>query len=183
MFLSTGMLVLLLTTQAGSSAPSSKPKPMQPSPSDRALQPQDVGQEGPTLPPEMSSRLAIERAEDEHRKILETANQVGDLTAEIRQRYTERGNLSGDDIKKLGTVEKLAKRILEHAGGEVVNEAEGKPEQISLASALEQLSTAGASVKKSICTNTRFVVSASIIADSNEIIHLAQFIRHVQKAR
>ncbi|HEU4389628.1 MAG TPA: hypothetical protein VFV34_17620, partial [Blastocatellia bacterium] len=173
MFLSAGALVLLLAFQSGSSNPNSKPKPIQPS--DRAAQEE---QDGPNLPPEMSARLAIERAEGEHRKILETANQVGDLTAEIRQRYSERGNLNSDDLKKLGTVEKLAKRILDHSGGELVSDNEGKPEQISLATALEQLSTAGANVKKNICANTRFVVSASIIADSNEIIHLAQLIRH-----
>ena len=185
MFLTSYLLTVALTLcSSGSITQLVKPRvlqsPSQSGPPTATVTPE---QEGPNLPSEMNTRILIEREENAHRKILETANQVGDLTSEIHKDYVERGNLSDGDFKKLNTVEKLAKRILDHVGGERVDERAANNEELSMASAVEHLSTTGASIKKNIITNTRFVVSASVIADSNELIHLAQFIRRAQKTK
>jgi hypothetical protein len=44
------------------------------------------------------------------------------------------------------------------------------------------MSVAAANIQKSMKVQTRFVVSATVIANSNEVISLAQFIRHSIKA-
>src|ERR1044072_304871 len=70
-----------------------------------------------SLPPEMRVRLAIERADNAHHKVVEDAQKLNDLSCQIAKRYEEKKQLSSDDLKDVGTIEKLAKRILEFAGG------------------------------------------------------------------
>jgi len=43
------------------------------------------------------------------------------------------------------------------------------------------LNTTSADVANSITKGTRFVVSAAVISNSNEVIHLAQYIRRAEK--
>jgi uncharacterized alpha-E superfamily protein len=135
----------------------------------------------PNLPEDMRIRMAIERAEDEHRKILESAKQLGELSDSLAKYYHEHGQLSAEEVKKLSAIEKLARRILNHAGGEEFDRSD-QPQPTSLRDAIDRIKAAAESIRKSIATQTRFVVSASTIADSNEIIHLTQYIRHAQKA-
>ena len=134
-----------------------------------------------SLPEEMRIRLAIERADNEYRKTLEDAEKLNDLSTEVAKVYRERGNLSPEEMKKVGTIEKLAKRILSQAGGDEVDDKTAKAEQKSLADACDQLTSAAAKIRDSMKMQTRFVVSATVIASSNEVINLAQFIRHSQK--
>jgi hypothetical protein len=131
------------------------------------------------LPPEMRSRLAIERAKNEHRKIVEDAEKLNDLSAEIAKHYEERSKLSSDDLKNVGTIEKLAKRILSFAGG-----SEEKIEDkrtLSLNECIVQLSKVAENVKNILLTESRHVISAKLIADANEAVNLAQVIRQFQK--
>jgi hypothetical protein len=137
---------------------------------------QEVG-----LPQDMRVKMAIARAEGEHKKVLEDVEKLSDLSGEIARGYGERKRLSTDDVKKLSTIEKLAKHVLSNAGGEEFDEKYDTVENISLADALDKLSNAAAKIKKEMTAETRFVVSATVIANSNEVISLARFIRH-QKA-
>jgi hypothetical protein len=131
------------------------------------------------LPPEMRSRLAIERADNEHRKIVEDAEKMNTLSVDIVKHYSERNRLSSDDLKSVSAIEKLAKRILTFAGGsEEKIEADKLP---SLGEAIGQLNKASESVKKILLTESRHVVSAKLIADANEAVNLAQLIRRLQK--
>jgi predicted RND superfamily exporter protein len=148
------------------------------SPKDRSSNDSD---QNASLPEEMRIRLAIERADIEYRKTLADAEKLNDLSTEVAKVYRERGSLSPEEVKKVGTIEKLAKRILSQAGGDEVDDKTRKTEQMSLADACEQLSSTAAKIKDSMKTQTRFVVSAAVIASSNEVINLAQFIRHSQK--
>jgi hypothetical protein len=140
-------------------------------------------QDSSGLPNEMRTRLALERDESEHRKILDAANQVGELTETLHKDYAERKILTREDEKKLSTVEKLAKKILDHAGGQRVDGKTSDDPPPTLEAALEQLSGAGARVKQAVTTGTRYVVSAVVISDSNAIIKLAQFIRRKVQAK
>lgn len=132
------------------------------------------------LPAEMRKRMARERAENEHRKVLEDVKKLDDLSSEVVREYRERGKLSPEEMKKITQIEKLAKRILSGVGGNEV-EDKGETPPVSIAEALDQLNTAVTSIRKSMMTETRFVVSAMVIANSNEVINLAQFIRRNQK--
>ena len=129
----------------------------------------------------MRARLAIERAENEHRKVMEDVEKLHGLSEDIAKRYLEAGKFSDNEIKKVETIEKLAKRILSHAGGNEVNDKEGEPLRLSIAEAVDQLSVAASNIKKSMTEETRFVVSAVVVANSNEVIDLAQFIRRLNK--
>ena len=133
------------------------------------------------FPEEMRIRMDIERADSEYRKTIEDADKLNDLSAEIAKSYRDHGGLTADELKKVGTIEKLAKRILNQSGGDEVDD-KNKPVQRSVPEAIEQLSAAAANIQKSIKVQTRFVVSATVIANSNEVINLAQFIRHSIKA-
>ena len=133
------------------------------------------------FPEEMRIRMDIERADSEHRKTLEDADKLNDLSAEIARSYKDHGRLTADELKKVGAIEKLAKRILNQSGGDEVDD-KNKTGQRSLPEAIEQMSAAAANIQKSMKVQTRFVVSATVIANSNEVISLAQFIRHAIKA-
>jgi hypothetical protein len=127
---------------------------------------------------DMRIKMAIARAEGEHKKLLEDVEKLSNLSSEIAKGYGEHKKLSSDEIKKLGTIEKLARRVLTNSGGD---EVDHKPDHMQLAEAIDKLNTTAECIKKEMTAETRFVVSATVIANSNEVISLARFIRQ-QKA-
>jgi hypothetical protein len=139
------------------------------------------GDQDHAFPEDMRIRMAIERADIEYRKAIEDADKLSDMSAEVAKNYRDHGGLNADELKKVSAIEKLAKRILSQAGGDEVDDKE-KGAQHSLPEAIEQMSAAAANIQKSMKAQTRFVVSATVIASSNEVINLAQFIRHSLKA-
>jgi len=176
------MLASFLSSETRGQSPS--PAPSQPIPRLKTSDdlPKDDQQDGGKLPEEMRVRMEIERADAEHKKVLEDADKLNELSDEVQKGFQQNGRLSVDDVRKVGTIEKLAKRILSHAGGDLIDDKTARPGQMSIDEALTQLGTAAASIKKEMKTETRFVVSASVISHSNEVINLAQFIRHLNKA-
>ena len=142
----------------------------------------DDGQESSRLPDDMRIKMAIARADEEHKKILDDAEKLSKLSDEIAKEYAERKRLSSDDLKKLGTIEKLARRVLTHAGGEEIEPKPDPTENMLLPQAIDMLSSTAANIRKEMNTETRFVVSATVIANSNEVISLCRFIRRPKKA-
>jgi len=173
-FLLLAIFVLLVASAALAQAARPPIKPAESREPDKY--PDDL-QEGSRLPDDMRIKMAIARAEEDHKKVLEDVVKLSDLSGEIVRGYGERKRLSSDDLKKLGTMEKLAKRILTHAGGEEVDSAPESTENIVLAQAIDTLSTTVDNIKKEMTAETRFVVSATVIANSNEVIRLSRFIR------
>lgn len=141
----------------------------------------DDGQEVTRLPEDMRIKMAIARAEEDHKKVLEDVEKLSNLSAEIARGFGERKRLSSDDFKKLGTIEKLAKRVLTQSGGEEVNPG-NEIERLPLADAIDRLSTTAAKIRKEMTAETRFGVSATVIANSNEVIGLSRVIRRAKKA-
>ena len=139
-------------------------------------------QENTRLPDDMRIKMAIARAEEDHKKILEDVEKLSDLSIEVTRGYGEHKRLSSDDMKKLGTMEKLAKRILSHAGGEEVDTKSESTENLAMAEAIDMLNTTVANIKKEMAGETRFVVSATVIANSNEVISLSRLIRRAKKS-
>jgi hypothetical protein len=107
---------------------------------------------------------------------------LSNLSSEVTRDYGERKRLSSDDLKKLGTIEKLAKRVLTQSGGEEVDPKSNEIEHLVLADAIDLLGTTVANIRKEMTAETRFVVSATVIANSNEVINLSRFIRRARKA-
>jgi hypothetical protein len=137
----------------------------------------DERQDGPSLPDEMRTRMAIERAKSEHKKLLDSAKELGTLSSDLEKTYNQTRKLTSDEYKKLSSIEKLAKKILSDCGGSEVGQKSDADERPSLREAISRLKTVAVGVEKKVEAETRFVVSASVIADSNEVIHLAQYIR------
>jgi hypothetical protein len=128
-----------------------------------------------SLPPEMRIRLALERADNAHNKVLEDAQKLNDLSCSVAQHYEEKKKLSSEDMKNVGTIEKLAKRILEFAGGS--EEKDETKKAMSLEEMVNRLREVSLKIKDSLTAETRHVISASVVFNSNEAINLAQFIK------
>ncbi|MFY9553651.1 MAG: hypothetical protein WAV47_02915 [Blastocatellia bacterium] len=139
-------------------------------------------QDASHLPEDMRIKMAIKRAEVEYKKVIENVEKLADLAGEIARGYSEHNQLSAENVKKLHTIEKLAKQVLNHAGGDEVENKTAPPGNMPLADAIDKLNTTAGNIRKAMKTETRYVVSATVIADSNEIITLVRFIRHNQKA-
>jgi hypothetical protein len=133
------------------------------------------------LPDEIRIKMALKRAEDEHRKILEDVDKLSTLSSEIATGLRDKGKLASDDMKKLGTIEKLARRILSHAGGDQVADDSLKQADMQISQAVDKMGLAIENIKKSMTAQTRHIVSAAVIESSNEVINLSQFIRKQQK--
>jgi hypothetical protein len=159
-------------------------RPANPAPETKthAKFPKDTEQQDGTLPEDMRIKMAITRAEDEHKKVLEDVEKLSDMSTELAKGYGERKRLSPDDLKKLNTIEKLAKHVLSNAGGDEVDQKAESFEHMPLADAVDKLSNAASNIKKEVTTGTRYGVSATVIANSNEVISLVRFIRH-QRSR
>src|SRR5262245_58996119 len=127
------------------------------------------------LPAEMRARLEIERMDNVHKKILEEAERLETTAAQVAKHFQEAGHISSEDMKDLSTIEKLAKRILDFAGGSEEKIDDLKP--APLGDMLNNLSALSAKVHSILKTEPRQVVSAVLIADSNTAIQLAQFIK------
>ena len=176
------LFVALLPFGAGAQGnppPKPQPRPNQ-TPTVSGDRNQETDQES-NLPEEMRIRMAIERADGEHRKILEDVKKMSDLTAEVSTSYDDRAQLSPDDVKKLSTIEKLAKRILTHAGGSEVDDKSHDTESLSLTDAVHHMCAAVTRIKNDMTAQTRHVISAIVVASSNEVITMTHLIRRKQK--
>jgi len=178
--MSTLLLPITLLLLAGIARPQVKstetPKP-------RAIHQQTDSQEQQdvSVPEEMKTRMQIERADKDHQKLVESAKQMGELSAEFAKTFKETSRLDSQELKKLASIEKLARKILSDSGGEQTNEKFEQDDKMTLAEAVDRLNAASADVADSITKGTRFVVSAAVISNSNEVIHLAQYIRRAEK--
>jgi hypothetical protein len=129
-----------------------------------------------SLPEEMRVKMLIERRESEYKKVVQN---VDKLASQVATSFHKQGHLVAEDLKKVGVIEKLAHQVLNHAGGEGVDDKDLKP--TSIAEAIDKMSEAATRIKKDVTAETRFVVSATVIASSNEVINLARLIRKTQK--
>jgi len=139
-------------------------------------------QERSQMPDDMRIRMEIARADADYKKTLDDADKLLTLSIEVARVFHDTGKLAGEDLKKVGTIEKLAKRILSQAGGDEVDDRTNDLQSKPLNDTVEQMSAAADKVQKCIKEQTRFVVSATVISNANEIIHLAQHIRRTLKA-
>jgi hypothetical protein len=173
--------VLLAATSAAAQSSSTLPKsPTSPPP------PMDYPgrgeQERSHMPDDMRIRMEIARADADYKKTLDDADKLSTLSIEVARVFRDTGKLAGEDLKKISTIEKLAKRILSQAGGDEVDDRANDLQSKPLNDTVEQMSAAADKVQKCIKEQTRFVVSATVISNANEIIHLAQHIRRTLKA-
>jgi ATP-dependent Clp protease ATP-binding subunit ClpA len=174
----TALLPLAAVAQGDQPIPKRPDRPGATQPNEKI---EDTSDQHPNLPEEMRIRMAIERAEGEHRKVLGDVEKLMKLAADVSSSYRDRSTLSSDDMKRLSNIEKLAKRILSHAGGNEVSNDSTEAERLSTPEAVEHLTAATCKIRDDMTSQTRHVVSASVIARSNEVITLAQLLRRRNK--
>ena len=179
--LPTLFVALLPLAAAAQGSPPPKPQPRTTQTPTVSGDRNEATDQESNLPEEMRIRMAIERADGEHRKILEDVKKMSDLTEEVSSAYGDRSQLSPDDVKKLSTIEKLAKRVLTHAGGSEVDDKSPDTEGLSLSDAVHHMCAAVTRIKNDMTAQTRHVISAIVIASSNEVITMAHLIRRKQK--
>ena len=171
-------ICLLLCCSAAVAQTTTLPPPQRtPEPPDRRTPTDLWGKQDSALPEDMRTRMAMERAENDHRKVLEDVDKLSALSSEVARGYHDRGHLSDEELKKVSTIEKLAKHVLNHTLGDEVEDKSPKPSNMT--EAVDQMNAAAASIKKTMKAETRFEVSAVVIANSNQVITLAHFIKRV----
>lgn len=180
MFRSLALAVLLILPSVPAQKPSRPPLKPEESKAPDKIQKDDTGDSN--FPEEMRIRMEIARAEEEHKKVIEDVEKLSNLSDEVAKSFDDHKKLAPEDEKKLGTIEKLAKRVLKNAGGDEVDDNAGPTEPLTLAEAVDKLSASAGEIKKDMKAETRFVVSASVIAKSNEVIRLARFIKRSRKS-
>jgi hypothetical protein len=122
--------------------------------------------------------MLIARRENEYKKVMENVEQLNDLSEQFADRFRRDGRLGDGDLKLMGQIEKLARQVLSHAGGESVEDKEEK--KPTLSEAVDLIAAEAAKIKRDMTAETRYVVSASVIASSNQVINLSRYVRRVR---
>ena len=175
LWLAICLLLFCSAAIAQTTAPPPRQRPTEPL--GRRTPPDLWGKQDSNLPDDMRTRMAVERAENDHRKVLEDVDKLSALSSEVARGYHDRGRLSDEELKKVSAIEKLAKHVLTHTLGDEVEDKSPKPSNMT--EAVDQMNAAAASIKKTMEAETRFEVSAVVIASSNQVITLAHFIKRV----
>jgi hypothetical protein len=132
----------------------------------------------PTSPDEFKTRSEIERAEERQRKLVAAAEELNKLAHEIAKSARNQSllsSLSGEDQKKLGRIEKLAKMVRSNQGGADDEDLDDPPG--NLKAALDRLEQAAFGVQKEMGKVTRHGISISLIERTNEVLALTKFIK------
>jgi hypothetical protein len=174
-FLVLVCITISISAVAGSFAQANKSRAPESQPKSSLPDFRDENGQNVSLPEEMRIRMLIARRENEYKKVIQNVDKLNELASQVADNFHKRGNLSSDDMKKVGVIEKLAHQVLTHAGGEGVDDKELKPQ--SMGEAVDKMSEAAARIKRDVTAETRFVVSATVIASSNEVITLSRLIR------
>jgi hypothetical protein len=128
---------------------------------------------------EMLKRAEIRHEVESHQELVERADQAAQLGEEILASYEKNKSLTGDDLKKLERLEKLARKIRGSAGGS--DDKEGlKDPPGKVGGAVARLAELSDALKKSVSKTSRLVISAAVIERSNELIGLIQHIRSLK---
>jgi hypothetical protein len=128
---------------------------------------------------EMLRRAEIRHEEEEHKEMVERADQAALLGEEILSSYRKNNSLTRDDLKKLERMEKLVRKIRGGAGGSDDEKLANPPGKLgSVVSRIAELSGA---LKNSVLKTSRLVISAAVIERSNELLELIRHIRSLQK--
>jgi hypothetical protein len=130
----------------------------------------------PTTPEEFRTRAEIDRAEERLRKLVSSAEELNKLAQDLARTASKKNQLSGDDQKKLGKIEKLAKHVRSEQGGGGDDDDLSDPPQ-NLGTALDRLQQATDAIEKETCKITRHGVSVQLIERTNEVIAITKTIK------
>jgi HPt (histidine-containing phosphotransfer) domain-containing protein len=127
---------------------------------------------------EIIKRAEIRHEEETHKEMVDRAGEAAQIGGEILSDYKKNSALSGEDLKKLDRLDKLAHKIRGSAGASEDVALEDPPSQLE--DAVKRLADASDLLNKSVQKTSRLVISAAVIDRSNELIGLIKRIRNIQ---
>lgn len=129
---------------------------------------------------EMLRRAEIRHEEENHREMVERADEAAQIGDEILASFSRNNSLTRDDQKRLERLEKLARKIRGGAGGSDDDEKLADPPG-KIEGAVKKLAELSGLLKKSVSKTSRLVISAAVIERSNEVIELIRHIRSIKQ--
>lgn len=125
---------------------------------------------------EMLKEMELKREEGDYKEHLARAKENAQLAVELQETYSRQKTLQAAELKKLSRMEKLARQIRSHAGGEESkDELKEAPQQVE--AALERLAELSTELQKKVESTPRQVVSTAVIKRANEVVELVKYIR------
>lgn len=144
---------------------------------DASNTPRNAQPQHPNPADEMRYRAAVKHEEEEHREVVERAEEIGEISGELLKRFEAQQNLGRDDLKSLERIEKLARKIRGNAGGSDGEPALESP-PAALGAAVERLTELSGQLADGVKKTSRMVVSAKVIQRSNEVIQVVKIIKN-----
>lgn len=143
-----------------------------------STQPGQRGRPGPLGSPEaeLLKRAEIRHEEENHREMVERADETVRLGTDLLQAFDRYKSLNREDLKLLERMEKLARKIRGGAGGSD-DDAQLEDPPAQLEQAVVRLAEVSEKLGESVRKTSRLVVSGAVIKRSNELLEL---IRHVR---
>jgi hypothetical protein len=165
-------LLALLTAAASAQTAKDLPDASSSSPSSPNQRSSNLGSPAE----DMIRRAEIRHAEEEHKEMVERADETAELARELHTAFRTSKALDREDLKKLERLEKLVRKIRGGAGGDD-DKLALKETPPHLGAAIERLPEVSEELKKGVSKTSRLVVSGAVIERSNELIELIRFIR------
>jgi len=131
-------------------------------------------------------KLRIEKEKKEFDEMINRGETAVKLSEELERAYAHNGKLTQNEVAKLETVEKLAKKIRSELGGDDEGdekESSGSNEfvvperKLTPADAVKSLRETTLRLFEELKKTTRFTVSAAAIQTSNAVVRMARFLR------
>jgi hypothetical protein len=129
---------------------------------------------------EILKRAEIRNEEENHKEMVERADETVQLGQELRSAFGKYKSLNREDLKRLERMEKLARKIRGGAGGDDDKEALKDPPS-QLEQAVARIAEVSEKLGESVRKSSRLVVSGAVIERSNELIELVRHVRSFVK--
>jgi len=132
-----------------------------------------------TFEEEIRAKREIKLAEKDHQENLDRAREIGQIGKELKDSFKDQSILDRDCFKKIERLEKLTKKVRNHAGGD--DEELTVPRPADLPSAIKQIAEASENLSKEVQDTPRRVVSASVIGHANVLLELIKIARTIAR--
>ncbi len=122
-------------------------------------------------------RMAIKRAEEEHKKLVKSSQQAAEIAERLSQHIQgeKRNALDRGAEKKLKEIEKAAKQIRNNVGGS--NDDKDFETPKTLADAVTRLTETSKRLSEQMEKTSRHITSATIIVSASDMLRLIKILR------
>lgn len=119
-------------------------------------------------------RMQIRRAEDEHKKLVKSAQQAAEIASTLSP-LSDGKKLDPKAEKKLKEIEKAAKQIRRNIGG--ANDDKDFESPKTLNEAIERLAETSKTLSQQMEKTSRHITSAAIIVSASDMLRLIKILR------